>query len=269
MLSIVAFSTPGSGLTGPPPRRDGDGQRNDSCKAVYSALLAGSRSGSHSSFGTSFVSRPRATRQVRKIERSWKSEPIGQWLMALSPVDLMAGLNVLVHAVDVLLMNRALLTMGAVSRPAIMSGEIHRLFTSSFLHFNLMHLAVNMMSLRNVGGAVIQFYGKRGFLGIYLLGGIGSSVGSAMFHGNFVRSAGASGAIFALTGAFATALFVNRRELNVSRPLKSIARVMALNLLLGLAPGSGVDNVGHMSGLVTGLVCGFLGAKRFRRVKTR
>ena len=79
-----------------------------------------------------------------------------------------------------------------------------RLVTSVFLHFGIIHLALNMIALWNAGPLVERLFGPVAFADIYLVAGLTGSVASLAVHGNVV-SAGASGAIFGLAGVFCLA----------------------------------------------------------------
>lgn len=73
-------------------------------------------------------------------------------------------------------------------------------------------------------------------------------------------SVGASGAVFGLFGAVAAYVLRNKRELGSSGDfmLTQVGQVLFINLLIGTRHGSGIDNLGHVSGAVAGLVFGWL-----------
>jgi membrane associated rhomboid family serine protease len=86
---------------------------------------------------------------------------------------------------------------------------------------------------------------------IYLLGGLFGSLASYAFSP--APSAGASGAIFGLAGA-TTIYFLRYRENFGARGraiLQNMLLVIGINLLFGLGM-AGIDNWGHMGGLVGG-----------------
>jgi membrane associated rhomboid family serine protease len=79
--------------------------------------------------------------------------------------------------------------------------RVTSLFTSQFLHFNFVHLAVNMVVLFTVGIEVERAIGRYAFLAFYLLGGaLANIVLGMVFQGVAVFAAGASGAIATLLG---------------------------------------------------------------------
>ncbi len=81
--------------------------------------------------------------------------------------------------------------------------DLWRMFSSAFLHANAMHLIGNMLFLAALGLLVEGALGAGRFLGVYLLGALGSSAISLAWRwGEAGGGLGASGAIAALMGAF-------------------------------------------------------------------
>jgi rhomboid protease GluP len=136
------------------------------------------------------------------------------------------------------------------------AGEWWRLFTSMFLHFGFMHLALNMAVLWGIGATTERLYGNGYFLLIYILSGMAGALASLLWHPE-INSAGASGAVFGVFGA-SLAYFLQPGN-GVPRTVVSGNIVAGLflvgvNLLFGLAPG--IDNMAHLGGLVAGFVLG-------------
>ncbi len=142
---------------------------------------------------------------------------------------------------------------GAATRPELFrTGEYWRLFTANFIHIGAVHLLMNGLSLWWVGRVVELLYGPWRMLFIYLVAGVAGAVASAVFGPPLVLSAGASGAIFGLLGAVLW--------YRVASPLgdriawRSLALVLGLNLMVGVALANVVDNWGHAGGLAGGLL---------------
>ncbi|MDB5338990.1 MAG: hypothetical protein JWN70_4609 [Planctomycetaceae bacterium] len=152
-----------------------------------------------------------------------------------------------------------LLEWGANYAPLTWNGQPWRLLSSFFIHFGILHLAVNMWSLWSVGRMLERMVGNIGYLIIYFASGIAGSVASLWWNGDVV-SAGASGAIFGLLGAFATFIW-NRADsfppAALSQLRSSLAKCIGINLLFGAAI-QGIDQAAHIGGLVCGLACGWL-----------
>lgn len=130
----------------------------------------------------------------------------------------------------------------------VAAGEYHRLVTSIFLHYGLLHLAMNMWYLHQLGRQLEAVFGPVRFLALYLLSGIGSSVACYYFSPNAL-SAGASGAIFGLVGGL---VFVVRR---LRGSFSSMAPTLIFLLIWTFAVPS-ISIAGHLGGLATGLAVG-------------
>lgn len=159
-----------------------------------------------------------------------------------------------------------LLALGAKSNADIMQGQIWRLLTPVFLHIGLLHIGVNMYSLYIIGPAVERPFGSPRFTAIYFLSGVGGVASSLAFSQQ--PSAGASGAIFGLLGALAGFLYLHRSVFGkaASGQLRQIVFVALLNLAIGLSPG--IDNWGHVGGLVVGIALAFVLGPRYQPVWT-
>ena len=167
-------------------------------------------------------------------------------------VFLLQQLSVLITGID------WVTQWGAKVNAAITAGQLWRLVTPVLIHAGLLHLFVNMYSLTAIGPAVERLFGARRMLAVYLLAGVAGVEFSLAFSP--YASVGASGAIFGLLGALGTLLYLHRKTLGPSGEvtLRRIAFVALLNLGLGLAPG--IDNWGHLGGLLAGAALGwFLG----------
>lgn len=148
---------------------------------------------------------------------------------------------------------RVLVGMGAKFNPLIMEGQYWRLLTAMFLHIGVIHLLFNLYALYALGPMVEGYFGHGRFLAIYFLGGLCGSLASYAFSP--AVSAGASGAIFGLAGAL-TVYFLKYRD-NFGQQGRAILQnmlvVIAINLVFGMTM-RGIDNWGHIGGLVGGAV---------------
>lgn len=148
-----------------------------------------------------------------------------------------------------------LLDWGGNLRSLVLRGEYYRLLTACFLHIGIIHLALNMYALLMIGVMLEKLIGSKRFLTAYLVTGFAASVTSVCWHSNTV-SAGASGAIFGMYGVFFALLTTNLIERNARRELlSSIGLFIIYNLAFGLK--GGVDNAGHIGGLVSGILFGY------------
>ncbi len=139
---------------------------------------------------------------------------------------------------------------GAKVNAAIAAGQVWRLVTPLFVHAGLWHIFINMYSLNAIGPEVEAFFGSARMLAFYLLSGVAGVAMSVAFTPS--PSVGASGAIFGLLGALGAFLFLHRSTFgrSGSAQFRQIVIVALLNLGLGLMPG--IDNWGHLGGLIAG-----------------
>ena len=169
---------------------------------------------------------------------------------------------------------QTLLNFGAKTNFWIINqGQWFRLLTPIFLHIGLTHLAINCYSIWQIGPIVERLYGPSRFAALYLLTGIGGSIGSliGVYFGKVdVVSAGASGAIFGLLGVCLVTSYKYRAEMPAQfrRALgPGLMPVIALNLLFGFINNATamfgdktpltshfIGNSAHIGGLITGAI---------------
>ncbi|MEK9164407.1 MAG: rhomboid family intramembrane serine protease [Chloroflexota bacterium] len=166
------------------------------------------------------------------------------------------GLNILIFLLQSLTGRDLWFYYGAKINEFIIAGEWWRLVTPMFLHAGLAHIAFNSYALYIFGKQVEALFGHRRFLIIYLLSGIAGSVLS--FAMSPSPSVGASGAICGLIGALLIYLYRHRQLFGERgrRQLMQILAVAGINLVIGLSPG--IDNWGHVGGLIGGVVLTWL-----------
>jgi rhomboid protease GluP len=169
-------------------------------------------------------------------------------------------------------------------------GESWRLLTATFVHFGLIHLALNGLALLNIGRLIEPWYRTGPFLAICLLiGGLGNLVGGALrqlvgqarpwlasqavaWHlpgwvERFLQGGPAvadlihtGGGSTILLGLLALAAVVGwRSKTRIGAHLqKQMVILLALTAVLGIAMYQLVDNYGHLGGAIVGGLIGFL-----------
>ena len=155
--------------------------------------------------------------------------------------------------------SRFMVEHGAMATSLVLAGQYWRLFTSMFLHFGFEHLAYNMFSLFFLGDILERIVGPVRFLVIYLLGGLGGSLVSFFMSsrsGLYRVSAGASGAIFAVMGAFFYIAIRNRKRFGKDG-MQRLLLMVVLMVMQGLVD-RGVDQSAHMGGLAAGFLLGMI-----------
>lgn len=158
---------------------------------------------------------------------------------------------------------RVLVDLGAKVNELITLGQAWRLFTAMFLHIGPLHLLFNLYALFAIGTLIEGYYGHVRYALIYFLGGLLGSIGSYAF--TTAPSAGASGGIFAITGATAVYFFRYRENFGTRgrAVLQNMLFIIGVNLAFGFV-GSGVDNWGHLGGLFGGALVAWGLLPRYR-----
>ena len=153
-----------------------------------------------------------------------------------------------------------MMEMGAVYPEKIqVDGEYWRLITATFMHFGFSHLLNNMVLLGTAGQILERAIGPLKYLILYLLAGVGGSTLSyvQMLHsGDYAVAAGASGAIFGIVGALLWIVIRNKGHYETLTG-KGLVAMIVLCLYYGISTG-GVDNWGHIGGLIGGFLIGNL-----------
>lgn len=147
-----------------------------------------------------------------------------------------------------------LILFGAKVNPLIEAGQYYRLLTSMFIHIGFTHLLFNIYALISLGKYAEMLFGHFRFAIVYFLSGIAGSTFSYFFSPSI--SAGASGAIFGLLGAIVAYGWKNSFMWR-SGLITNLLVVLGINLFLGLF-STGIDNYGHLGGLLGGLLLGYL-----------
>ena len=154
--------------------------------------------------------------------------------------------------------------LGAIVPAYIRAGEYWRLLTAMFLHGDgtpggtLLHMAVNLFSLFQLGSLYEIMFGTRRFLWIYFVTGIAASFTSFMRLAPFHSSVGASGAIFGVMGAFIFSVWrspVWRHDRSARGIVKQCIFWMFANILIASQVPQ-IDNAAHIGGLVAGMLLG-------------
>lgn len=149
--------------------------------------------------------------------------------------------------------------LGMMDVAAVTHGEWWRLFTATWLHADLAHLAMNAIFGFLFLGLVMGRYGPGlGLLAAYLAGA-GGNVADWLVYEESQRSLGASGVVMGALGLLSiqSFAFLKRRNSNTFRLYAGgIAGGVLLFVSIGVSPEA--DVVAHFGGFITGLVLGSL-----------
>ncbi len=142
---------------------------------------------------------------------------------------------------------------GALWGPAVdVGGEWWRLFTSGFLHANILHVGFNVMLLWLLGASLERHLGFVRFALLYVAALLSGSLGALLVSPRAV-TIGASGAVFGLMGAH---LMISRAVGRRARD-SGVMGLLVLNLLTTfLFPNISIG--GHIGGLAGGLLASWI-----------
>ncbi|MGB9105081.1 MAG: rhomboid family intramembrane serine protease [Terriglobales bacterium] len=163
-----------------------------------------------------------------------------------------------------------LLRWGANFGPLTLTGQWWRLLTAMFVHIGLVHLALNMWCLWQLGLLAEYLYGPKTFLALYMMSGLAASIVS-LARNPLVVSAGASGAIFGIAGALIATLYLGKLAAPRGAWRTSLISLVAFagyNLAFGFL-ARGIDIGAHIGGLVSGLLLGSVLSVDFRQQAPR
>ena len=156
---------------------------------------------------------------------------------------------------------QVLLALGANFGPLTLNGEAWRLVSAMFLHWGVLHLAMNMLGLWDGGRLMEAALGRGRFLLLYFGAGVAASLTSVLWHANTL-SVGASGAVFGVYGALFTLAFLARQRHPMARQISSnMWAFLGYNLVFGFVIPQ-IDMAAHIGGLVAGVLLGLLLRKR-------
>lgn len=190
----------------------------------------------------------------------WRQQPLTLLLILLSCAaslligfgDNLAWLRQLTIA-ELIQQRNELYTTGLAG--TFESGQLWRLITPIFLHFNTPHLLFNMLWVWVVGSRIEQRQGRLVLLGLVLLSGILANLAQYVASGPLFG--GMSGVVFAL---LAYSWLWDRRYPHLRFELPSaLMPLMVVWLLLGFTGvleglGMGaIANTAHLAGLLVGL----------------
>ena len=203
----------------------------------------------------------------RLLPPSWLAGP----LRNLGTVDLwatklLAGTSILVFALEMASAGGASLNV-LTSLPAsvlfrfgalangLPTSEPWRLLAACFVHMGVLHVAMNLLALAELGRVGEPLVKGSRFLITYVVTGIAGFLVSALWYGTRpYLTAGASGAIFGLDGLILGGLLARRDPAWKSM----LSRTLVHSFLFYFALGGATNQAAHLGGLAAGLGLGFL-----------
>lgn len=176
-------------------------------------------------------------------------------MVKLTPSNILITANVLVYVYTAVVSGNFLVTgeeallIWGQDNAFVLRGGYWQLFTSLFVHVNLIHLLGNMVFLLIFGIRAEDLFRAEEFFIIYFASGLFGNLLTLLLS-PYIVSAGASGAIF---GVFGAVIIYIRKTFGES----ILGALIFSFFLLLLSTSAGVNVVAHFGGLVAGLVFGY------------
>lgn len=146
---------------------------------------------------------------------------------------------------------------GIISAYMDATGEYWRIFTSGFIHFDVIHLLFNVgFGIYIISSGLERMIGSGRFVLLYLFTLIASGAGVYFFEDPYTLTAGASGAIYGVMGAL---LFITLQRPGMISlgEASSIRNLIIINLIFTFV-FSGISVLGHLSGFGAGLLLAYV-----------
>lgn len=142
-------------------------------------------------------------------------------------------------------------------KPAFLRAhEYWRILTGAAVHGSLLHVGMNCYAFYSFG-KIFEMLSNRAHLAIvFLLSAVGGGVLSLIFVPEGL-AVGASGGIVGLIGYLAVYAF-RRRQFISAEFRKNLLINIGFILIFGLVLFQQIDNFGHIGGLLTGAIYGFV-----------
>lgn len=177
----------------------------------------------------------------------------------------LVGINIAIALLD--MTNNGLLEhLGWARGIDIQYGEYWRIFTSGWVHANVMHIAFNAYGIYILGGLFERVLGWKALLSVYFASLFAGSALAMVFYDPMTPLLGASGAAYGLFGAVLGFFYVRAGSLRglIQIPIaRQLLIWLAIGVYISLQPG--ISFLGHLGGFIPGVFLGVFFEHRYMR----
>ena len=182
-----------------------------------------------------------------RIKQFYERFPITATIIAINTVMVLVTLFMGGFTID------HLLSLGAIKPILITENhEYFRLIMPMFLHGSVFHYLANTYFIYIIGPFMERLLGKKKFVLIYLLSGLGSSLVIWWLGNPYQTTIGASGAIFGILGALLLLTYI-KPSWFTTMMIKNIRFITIINLLFTFIMPN-ISKLGHLGGFFTGII---------------
>ncbi len=191
-----------------------------------------------------------------------EARPGGIPWVTLILATLLGGIHAVARSTGPLSVD-TLLRWGAKAGPLVVdAGQGWRLVTANFLHRDLAHLGLNLLVLLAAGSGLERLCRRRDYVAVLVAAALATMAGSLGWSS--AVSVGASGMVYGCVGALLVLGRRHRTRLS-SRWMSGEGALPTVLVFLWMGWTSvGVDNAGHLGGLLAGLLAGVFLEPRWR-----
>lgn len=151
---------------------------------------------------------------------------------------------------------------GALTASDVVSGQVWRTVTATFIHLSLLHLVFNLTCLISFGRVLESWYGWGQLLLIYVvIGAAGNGLAVAgrygMHSGTEVLCAGGSSVMFGFIALIAVVGWRSRTRFGDYVRRQMLGKLLVFGVVMGVIGRNLLDNFGHGGGAIAGAAVGF------------
>ena len=147
--------------------------------------------------------------------------------------------------------------IGGYYKIFVVAGQWWSIFTAGFVHVDVFHLLVNMLSLISLGRLLENYYGHIKFLIVLLVGIVFGNLFLFALNDNIV-AVGISGGLYALLACLAMYIY-NTKMYKIPAVMHNVIYIFLVNLMINLLPSIGY--YAHLGGFIAGILLAFIFTK--------